>query len=1195
MVDKDRPGTVSAAVIGETSTGNTVRRGGRVSRPFVHLHLHTEFSLLDGLGRIPEYVARAREFGMEHIAISDHGVLYGIIDWYKAAKAEGLHPIIGMEAYLAPRTVQDRDKTIYHLLLLAENERGYKNLLKLATRASLEGFYYKPRIDLAMLAEHAEGLIVTSACLGGPLAQNLLAGDRDAARDWAYRLRDLFGTDRFFVELQDHGLPEQRRVNAELVGLARELELPLVVTNDVHYLDREDAAIQDLLICIQTNSTLSDPKRMRVQSDQLYFKSAEEMWQLFGEEVPEALWNTVRIAERCQVELEFGRLHLPDPGIPDGMTADEYLAKLCWEGIRQRYPVVTEEIQRRLEYELDVIRQTGFSSYMLIVRDFAEFAKQRGILYGVRGSAAASIVLYALGITDVDPLANRLVFERFLNPERREMPDIDMDFADDRRHEVIEYVARKYGPEHVAQIITFGTMGAKAAIRDVGRAMGWPHAEVDRIARLIPNGVNMTLDRALQENPELRQLYESDARSRELIDNARKLEGIARHAGTHAAGVVISASPLVEHVPLQRPARAEEGALPTTQFPMETVAEIGLLKMDFLGLANLTILADAVELIRQTQGINIDLKRIPMDDPKTFQLLSDGQTFGVFQLESAGMRRYIRELRPASVAELAAMIALYRPGPMQHIPTYCRAKHGLEPIQYPHPDLAEILDETYGVIVYQDQVLLIARKFAGYTLGEADIMRKAMGKKIPEKMRAERERFIAGAKANGYSEEDAERIFNLIEPFAGYAFNKAHATCYAVVSYQTAYLKANYPVEYMTAVLRNAPSHPSGTVKRIAAALAECQKLGIPVLQPDINKSEATFTVETMADGRQGIRFGLAMVKHVGEAAIEAILAARAQQPERRFQSFEHFCETVDWSMVNRRAVESLIKCGALDCLGDRKILLAQLDGAIQAAQARQKALKRGQMDLFSVVGAEQLAPLQFARPDVEPPDIPQRTLLGWERELLGVYLSAHPLDEFLPLVRERGIVQIAELDEESVGQTVELLVLVSSFRKLPTRTGRIMAVLQVEDRSGTIEVVVFPDLYEAHRDLISDEAVLAIQAKVEERNDELQLVAQAIQDPREILRTISSPTRIVHLRFPVSTNADQDIARMHELRELLAQFPGDDELRIHLPLGNREVVLATRLRVDWCEDFVRVLESALGQGAVWIEETIGNRLRDAA
>ncbi|MBX6341741.1 MAG: DNA polymerase III subunit alpha, partial [Thermomicrobiaceae bacterium] len=588
------------------------------------------------------------------------------------------------------------------------------------------------------------------------------------------------------------------------------------------------------------------------------------------------------------------RLHLPDPGIPEGMTAHEYLTQLCWEGVRVRYPEVTEEVRQRLEYELDVIRETGFSSYMLIVRDFAEFARQRRIPFGVRGSAAASIVLYCLFITDIDPLENRLVFERFLNIERREMPDIDMDFADNRRAEVIDYVAKKYGHDRVAQIITFGTMGAKAAVRDVGRAMGWSYGDVDRIARLIPSTLNMTLDRALEENPELRQLYEQDPRCRQLIDNARSLEGISRHAGTHAAGVVIAADPLVEHLPLQRPARAEEGALPTTQFPMETVAEIGLLKMDFLGLANLTILGEAVEIIKETTGEELDVKKLPDGDAKTYEMLAKGETFGVFQLESAGMRRYIRELRPSSVKELAAMVALYRPGPMQHIPTYCRAKHGQEPIRYPHPDLAEILDETYGVIVYQDQVLLIARKFAGYTLGEADIMRKAMGKKIPEKMAAERQRFIAGAKAKGYSEQDAETIFNLIEPFAGYAFNKAHATCYASVSYQTAYLKANYPAEYMTAVLRLAPSHPSGATQRVAAAVAECQKLGIEVLPPDINKSQADFQVEVLPDGTKAIRFGLTIIKNVGEGAVEAILRARDGLPGGRFESFEQFCEVVD-------------------------------------------------------------------------------------------------------------------------------------------------------------------------------------------------------------------------------------------------------------------------------------------------------------
>uniref|UniRef100_A0A831TI39 DNA polymerase III subunit alpha n=1 Tax=Thermorudis peleae TaxID=1382356 RepID=A0A831TI39_9BACT len=1160
------------------------------SRPFAHLHLHTEFSLLDGLGRVPEYIARAQQLGMEHVAITDHGVMYGVIDWYKAAKAAGLHPILGVEAYLAPRTIADRDKFSYHLLLLAENERGYRNLLKLSSKASLDGFYYKPRIDLDLLAEHAEGIIATSACLKGPVAANLLNGNEEEARRFAVTLREIFGPERFFIELQDHGLPEQQQANRKLISLARELGLPLVATNDVHYLDQADAAVQDLLVCIQTNTTIHDPKRMRMQSDQLYFKSAEEMWRVF-EDVPEALENTVRIAERCQVEFEFGRLHLPDPGVPDGMTADEYLAQLCWEGIRQRYPEITEEVRQRLEYELDVIKQTGFSSYMLIVRDFADFARRQRIPFGVRGSAAASIVLYALGITDIDPLANRLVFERFLNLERREMPDIDMDFADNRRAEVIDYVARKYGPERVAQIITFGTMGAKAAIRDVGRAMGWAYSDVDRIARLIPSTLNMTLDRALAESPELRQLYETDARSRELIDNARRLEGIARHAGTHAAGVVIAATPLVEHLPLQRPARAEEGALPTTQFPMETVAEIGLLKMDFLGLANLTILGEAVEIIKKLHGVELDPKQFPDGDEKTYRMLGQGETFGVFQLESAGMRRYIRELQPTSIAELAAMVALYRPGPMQHIPTYCRAKHGLEPISYPHPDLAEILDETYGVIVYQDQVLLIARKFAGYTLGEADIMRKAMGKKIPEKMKAERERFIAGAVAKGYNAEDAERIFNLIEPFAGYAFNKAHAVCYATISYQTAYLKANYPAEYMTAVLRLAPSHPAGTAKRVAAALAECQKLGIPVFPPDINRSGKTFEVEPQPDGTLAIRFGLAMVKNVGEGAVEAILKARDERPEQRFTSFEDFCEAIDWSQVNRRVAESLIKCGALDCLGDRKMLLAVLDQAISAAQARQRAIRKGQIDLFSIAG--QSPALAIVRPEKEPPDIPHATLLAWEKELLGVYLSSHPLDDYVGVIRRDGLVQIAEIDEESAGETVEVIAIVAQLRKLTTRSNRVMAVCQLEDRSGSIELVIFPDLYEESRELLAEDMVLRVNARVDVRNEDVQLIAQQIRLAQVAPPADEPEPAIIHLRLPVTGDPNDDIAAMHRLRDLLAEFPGEDRLILHLPTGGGEVLLRTSLRVDWCPDLAHVLEEAVGSGQFWCEIPAGRQNAD--
>ncbi|HET7035335.1 MAG TPA: DNA polymerase III subunit alpha [Thermomicrobiaceae bacterium] len=1146
-------------------------------REFAHLHLHTEYSLLDGLGRIDDYMARAREYGMRHLAITDHGVMYGVVDWYKAARAHELHPVLGIEAYLAPTAVANRDKGSYHLLLLAENERGYRNLLKLASRASLEGFYYKPRVDLDMLNELREGVICTSACLGGPVANNFLNEKDDEAERLAKTLTELFGRDHFYLEIQDHGIEGQRQTNPQLVALARKLDLPLVATNDVHYVNREDAGTQELLVCVQTNTTLDDPKRLRMESDQLYFKSPEEMWRIFGE-LPEALENTVRIAERCNVELEFGRLHLPDPGIPEGVTPHEHLTQLCRAGLAQRYPEITQEVRDRLDYELHVIEETGFSSYMLIVRDFAQFARAQRIPFGVRGSAAASIVLYCLGITDIDPLANRLVFERFLNLERREMPDIDMDFADNRRGEVIDYVARKYGHDRVAQIITFGTMGAKAAIRDVGRAMGWAYGDVDRVARLIPASLNMTLERALAESSELKQLHERDERSRDLIERARKLEGIARHAGTHAAGVVIASDALMEHLPLQRPARQEEGALPTTQFPMETVAEIGLLKMDFLGLANLTILGEAVELIRETQGKELDVKDLPDGDDKTYEMLSNGETFGVFQLESAGMRRYIRELQPKSVAELSAMVALYRPGPMQHIPTYCRAKHGLEPPRYPHSDLAEILDETYGVIVYQDQVLLIARKFAGYTLGEADIMRKAMGKKIAEKMAAERQNFIHGAEEKGYSSKDAETIFNLIEPFAGYAFNKAHATCYGTISYQTAYLKANFPAEYMTAVLRLAPSHPSGTHARIAAAVAECQKLGIAVLPPDINRSGVQFGVEQTDEGTPAIRFGLAVVKNVGEGAVQSIVEAREALPSRRFASFEQFCQAVDWSQVNRRVAESLVKCGALDCFGPRPALLERLESAISAAQSRQRAARKGQVDMFGVM---EVAAPAISQPLEPVKDVPAKTLLTWEKELLGCYLSSHPLNDYLAQIRQRGLVQVAEIDEESVGQTVELIALVAGLRKLTTKTNRTMAVVELEDQSGTIEAVLFPETYEASAELLELDAIVQLSARADQRNDRIQLVANRVTRAT-LERRVPQLVREVHLRLPRGQNR-AELAAMHRLRTLLDEFPGDDQVVLHVPARGGEVALLAGLRIDWCGDLSAALGELLGEDQVGV------------
>lgn len=1148
---------------------------------FAHLHLHTEYSLLDGLGRIDAYMDRALEYGMRHVAITDHGVMYGVLDWYKAARARGLVPIIGVEGYMARNGIADReDRKPYHLVLLAQNETGYRNLLQLTSRASIEGFYYRPRFDLDMLARYSEGLICTSACLAGPVATHLLHDAPQKAVEMAGQLSEIFGPDRFYIEVQDHGIPEHAKVNPELVQLAKKLNLPLVAANDVHYLEQDDAALQELLICIQTNKTLDDPNRLKMSSDQMYFKSPQEMSALFSE-IPEAIQNTVAIAERCDFTLEFGRLNLPDLELPAGVTPQEHLKNLCWAGMPERYGEPTAEMKERLEYELWVIEQTGFASYMLIVRDFAQYARAQAIPFGVRGSAAASIVLYTLGITDVDPIANRLVFERFLNIERREMPDIDMDFADNRRVEMIEYVANKYGRDRVAQIITFGTLGAKAAVRDVARATGWSHGDADRLARLIPSSLNMSLNRALKESGELQQLYNDDQQVTQLIDRARGIEGISRHAGTHAAGIVISNDELVKHLPLQRAPRSQDdgNSLPTTQFPMETVGEVGLLKMDFLGLSNLTILGEAVEIIKRTRGVELDPLKLPDRDEATYAMLGSGETFGVFQLESAGMRRYIQQLRPDSIAELAAMVALYRPGPMDHIPTYCRAKHGEEAIVYPHEDLSDILDETFGVIVYQDQVLLIAQKFAGYTLGEADIMRKAMGKKIAEKMAAERATFKQGAHERGYSTEDAERIFNLIEPFAGYAFNKAHAVCYGTISYQTAYLKANYPAEYMTAVLRLAPSHPSGTAARVAAAVTECTKLDIGVLAPDINHSDVQFEVEELADGAKSIRFGLAVVKNVGEAAVQAIVAARHTQPDGRFETFWDLCASVDSRHLNKRVLESLIKCGACDELGDRSVLLASIDRVLSAAQAQQKAAERGQMDLFG--GGV------FAAPSMELPDgdsapaIPKKTLLAWEKEHIGLYLSENPLTDLQIAARKQGLrfTSISEIDAEMVDQQVRLLVLLSSIRRIVTRSNRTMAALEIEDTSGGMEAVVFPRTYEEFGASISEDGAMIIVGKVGERNDSLQIVVDEIREAQfDVDQAASSeqPGSTVVLRL-----ADISWARVSELRRLLETFPGDDTVVLLVEFSGRRRALRLGIKVDWCSNLEDAVHDCLGKSSV--------------
>jgi DNA polymerase III subunit alpha len=1199
---------------------------------FTHLHVHTEYSLLDGLARIPQLMARARELGQEAIALTDHGVLYAAIDFYREARTQGLKPIIGVEAYVAAgsrHTREPKEKRPHHLTLLCRNMTGYRNLLALVTKANLEGYYYKPRMDRELFQEHGEGIIALSGCHAGELHRLLENGNFEQAVATARWYQDTF--DAFYLELQEHSMPELTAVNRQLVELSRQTGIPLVATNDAHYVYQEDAPTQDILLCIGTNSSLLDEKRVRMNDDSYYLKSEEEMRALFPE-LPEAIDNTCRIADMCDLTLEFGDLHLPEAEAPPGKSADDYLAELSYRGLERRYPLASEEARRRLDYELSVVRETGFANYILVVRDFAEFARGRGIAMGVRGSAAGSIILYCLGITDIDPLAHRLVFERFLNVERREMPDIDMDFADDRRDEVIRYVAEKYGYDHVAQIITFGTMGAKAAIRDVGRALGMTYADVDRVARLVPNALNMTIERALAENAEMRTAYDLDEQVRRLVDTAQRLEGIARHASTHAAGVVISGEPLVDYVPLQRPVRSarlgespngEESAIPMTQFAMEQVAEIGLLKMDFLGLVNLTILGEAVKIIRETRGIEVDINDLPDGDPKTYDMLSLGETFGVFQLESPGMRRYIQELKPQSIAELAAMVALYRPGPMQHVPTYCRAKHGLEQIRHPHPDLAGILDETYGVIVYQDQVLLIAQKFAGYSLGEADIMRKAMGKKIAAVMHAEQERFIAGAGARGYSEADARQVFDLIEPFAGYAFNKSHAVSYATIAYRTAYLKANYPAEYMTAVLMLASGHPSGAQERTAAAVAECVKLGITVLPPDINRSRVNFAIETLEDGQQAIRFGLGVIKNVGTGAVEGIVAVREEKGP--FSSIEDLCRRAPLRSLNKRALESVVKAGALDCLGERATLLANVDRVLALAQREQRMRESGQTTMFDLFGESVDTPLPTL--EMEQAEVSRAERLSWEKEVLGVYVSEHPFSAAAAALSTHITAVCGEVTAEMAGREVVLAGMVSATRNLFTREGRTFCAAVVEDLSGNVEVTVWPDQYEQTRDLWVEGNILIILARIRERGERLQVSVQQValyqaggpgtepflipewvrkgragteaRDrqppfPRPAARQPSprsgqsapvSRRLLISLRETDDEAADRE--RLANLMAALVDFPGEDELRlvVHTRVGERVELALPPARA--CDELrARVADVLLEWGEARLEQT---------
>lgn len=1149
---------------------------------FAHLHLHTEYSLLDGMGRTAEYVTRARENGIHHLAVTDHGVMYAAMEWHKALSKAGLHPIVGIEAYLAEGSARARERKSYHLLLLAENETGYRNLLRLSSRAMLEGYYYRPRIDLDMLAEHHEGIVATSACLGGPVANNFLHGRPELARDYAGKLAEIFGRDRFFIEVQDHGIREQIETNRELIPLARSLDLPLVATNDVHYCNQADAAAQELLVCVQTNTTLADPKRLKSESDQLYLKSPREMERVFGH-LPEALANTIRIAEMCNLDLGFKGYHMPEFPVPPGFGPESYLEHLCREGVRRKYGHDDGVVGERLAYELGVITSMGFTNYFLVVWDFVRFAKENGILVGPgRGSAAGSIVTYALDVTALDPLKYDLIFERFLNPSRISMPDIDIDFADDRRAEVIEYVVRKYGDDRVAQIVTFGTLAAKAAVRDVGRAMGRTFAETDKVAKLIPVGPGITIESAMAKVPELKSLYDADADVRELIDSARKVEGVARHASTHAAGVVISRDPLVQHVPVQRAGGKSEGDL-TTQFPMGELEALGLLKMDFLGLKTLTVLGKAVNLLRAS-GHDISLESMPLDDPTAYELLRRGETVGVFQLEGGMTTRMTVDVAPNCFEDLIALMALIRPGPMEMAPDYIARKHGRTEIVYMHPEMEPILAETYGVALYQEQVIRIANVLAGFSMAEGDGLRKAMGKKLPEEMAKYRDRFVSGAVEHGLPKALAGDIFDTIERFAGYGFNKAHSAAYAVIAAQTAYLKANHPVEFMAALL----SSEIGNTDKLVSNAAECRRVGIPLLPPCVNNSGVEFTVECVEDGRMGVRWGLGAVKNAGEGAVRAILAARAERPGGAFRSLDEFCAEIDWQVVNRRVAESLAKCGALDCFGVRGSVIAGLETAIAAGQKRQKASARGQMGLFAM-GAES----DISAPTPLPPaSVADKQLLAWEKELVGFYMSAHPLQEILASARRRDLATIADLAERPAGQIVRSIAMVTSVRRITTRTNRSMAVAEVEDLTGTIELVVFPDLFERVGEALQPDAILEVSAKVDRRNEQVQLVCESLT--AELSMPVAElPVRTVHLALKPGRDRWQDMELMNGVDAVVRAFEGDDVLVLHVPhRGGRRVRMRSRSRrVHWCPELAAALGEQPGIAKAFVEEPAPVRL----
>jgi DNA polymerase-3 subunit alpha len=1198
---------------------------------FVHLHVHSEYSLLDGLSRLDGLVKRAHDHGMPALALTDHGTMFGVISFYRAAKKAGIKPIIGVEAYMAARGMHDRDpqqdSRAFHLLLLAENDIGYRNLLKIVSAAQLEGFYYRPRIDHDFLAEHSEGLICTSGCLSGEVPRALVNGQDRRARkllDWYF---EIFGPDRFFLELQDHEIPELASVNKALIDLAGRYQAKLVATNDVHYVDAQDADLQDILLCIQTGSVRSDPDRMRMTDQSYYLRSPQEMAQLF-DQVPEALETTLLIAERCNVDLDFKGYRLPHFEVPGGEEPADFLRSLCEAGLKKRYGSGADEpeFKQRLNYELDVIHQMGFDTYFLIVWDLCRFAREEAIWYNARGSAAGSIVAYSLQITLVDPLEHGLIFERFLNPGRVSMPDIDLDFQDDLRYKMLEYATWKYGSDKVAQIITFGTLGARAAIRDVGRVMDIPLPEVDRVAKLVPQipGKPVAIQSALESVPRLKEVYEESDYMRELIDTAAQLEGVARNAGTHAAGVIITDQPLIEYVPLHRPTGAsqEDGPIAAiTQFEMQVLESLGLLKVDFLGLSTLTVMARACEMIKDLHGVELDIYTIPVDDKETFELLGRGEVMGVFQVEGAGMRRYLTEMKPQNLSHVIAMVALYRPGPMEFIPAYIRRMHGEEPVEYRYPSLEPILEETYGITVYQEQIMYTAMNLAGFSAAEADNLRLAVAKKKAKALQEQRAKFVEGAIDNAIPEAKANEIFDDWEAFARYGFPKGHAADYAVICVQTAYLKAHYPVEYMAALL-SVFKHDSD---RVALYVADCRRLGIDILPPDINQSEFDFKIEA-----QGIRFGLGATKNVGQSAVECILEARRDKGS--FTELEDFAKRVDLRQVGKRAVESLIRVGALDSLEDRLTLLDSLETLVSFSAAHFRAAEVGQMSLFSAATGI-TENLQLPKSQRE---ITVRRQLKWEKELLGIYVSDHPLSLYMDALSKAVTHFSAELGATSDGEAVVIAGEVCALRPYQTRAGKAMGFVTLEDMQGTLELVLFSRVWREVEAWIDLNQIVIVHGRVDnERGSPKVLVDKITTELPEVEQANSKPNPpdlqppvieepipnsvvievgtadnpqpkeqgaigeplpspqsaerwMIAVSIRSSGDRERDLLRLRRVHGLLSSYPGGDRFAIYVYESSRRYHLEfPNSTTDFSPELQARLLQMLGEGAVQVEPLI--------